>query len=122
MTNLNQDSAGKEAEGPETETETPSPASPPTPPAGWTEPEREALLEAVDNSPYSLGDWLEAIAAFETWLKGRGERRRPWRDIVGYIHCCTLMESPGIPLGKLNIIVNQALIEFGFEILDDSQD
>jgi hypothetical protein len=89
--------------------------------ASWSDEEREALLEAVEEGDYSLADWLEAISTFETWLGDRGEERRPWRDIVGYIHCCTLMGGPGIALGSLNIIVNQTLIEFGFRAVDDPQ-
>ncbi len=87
----------------------------------WHESERAALLEAVDESDYSLADWIEALAAFDRWLAARGEQRRPWCEIVGYIHCCTLMASPGVALGNLKVIVDQSLIEFGFHFLAESQ-
>lgn len=88
---------------------------------GWTAEERDALLAAVDESDYSLADWGLALRTFEAWLARRGENRRPWREIVGYIHCCTLMASPGVALGKLEVIVDKALTEFGFEFIEESQ-
>ena len=88
----------------------------------WSAEERESLLTAVDESDYSLADWLEALGAFDAWLSARGEARRPWREIVGYIHCCTQMASPGIALGTLKVIVFQALTEFGFQFMTASQE
>lgn len=87
----------------------------------WSAADREALYEAVDGSDYSLDDWLAALGTFDAWLEGRGEHGRPWREITGYIHCCTLMASPGIALGKLEVIVFKALTEFGFAFMGESQ-
>lgn len=87
----------------------------------WNPGDREALFTAVDDSAYSLADWIEALGAFEVWLEERGEASRPWREIVGYIHCCTLMASPGVDLGVLKVIVFKALTEFGFEFIGESQ-
>jgi hypothetical protein len=88
----------------------------------WTPEDREALLSAVDESDYSLDDWLEALGTFRAWLEDRGETRRSWRNMTGYVHCCTLMASPGIALGNLKVIVFQALTEFGFESMTESQE
>lgn len=90
--------------------------------ACWTPEDRDALLSAVDESDYSLDDWLEALGTFCAWLEERGETRRPWRAMTGYVHCCTLMASPGIALGNLKVIVFQALTEFGFESMTESQE
>lgn len=87
----------------------------------WNSGDRETLFAAVDDSDYSIADWIEALGAFEAWLEERGEARRPWREIVGYIHCCTLMASPGVDLGNLKVIVFKALTEFGFEFIGESQ-
>jgi len=87
----------------------------------WNPGDRETLFTAVDDSDYSLADWIEALGAFEAWLEERDEARRPWREIVGYIHCCTLMASPGVDLGGLKVIVIKALTEFGFEFIGESQ-
>ena len=83
--------------------------------------EQKLVLESIDDSDYSQADWEEALAAFDGWLADRGETRRSWAQIVGYVHCCTLMASPGIPLGNLKVIVLQVLTEFGFDFLGDSQ-
>ena len=87
----------------------------------WSEEDRAVLLDSVDESDYSLDDWIEALGAFEGWLEERGEERRPFRQIVGYIDCCTLMTSPGVSLGNLKVIVYQALTDFGFAFIDDAQ-
>ncbi|MCB1203234.1 MAG: hypothetical protein KDN18_03160 [Verrucomicrobiae bacterium] len=75
----------------------------------------------IEESDYSLADWIEAIRSFEQYLAVKGEERRPWREMAGYLHCCTQMASPGIPLGNLKVIVNKALTEFGFEFMNESQ-
>jgi hypothetical protein len=90
--------------------------------SGWTAEERDALLAAVDESDYSLDDWLEALGTFCAWLEQQGESRRPWRNMTGYVHCCTLMAAPGIALGNLKVIVFQALTEFGFQNISESQE
>lgn len=90
--------------------------------SGWSEAERDSLAAAVDDSDHSLADWLEALAAFVAWLEKRGETRRPWREMTGYIHCCSSYAPAGIPLGNLKTIVFQALTEFGFRLIDESQD
>lgn len=89
--------------------------------SSWSTEERSALYKAVDESDYSLADWLEALETFQHWLEGRGDPRRPWRDIVGYIHCCTLMRGAGVASSSLNVLVNQALIDFGFQFLGEAQ-
>jgi hypothetical protein len=87
----------------------------------WTTRDRETLFALVDDSDYSLTDWIEALGAFDAWLEERGESSRPWREIVGYVHCCTLMASPGVGLVDLKVIVFKALTEFGFEFIGESQ-
>ena len=89
--------------------------------AAWSPDDRAALHEAVDASDYSLDDWIEALDAFDRWLSDRGEKRRPIREIVGYIHCCTYKASPGVALGNLEVILLQALTEFGFAFMEDTQ-
>lgn len=91
-------------------------------PASWPAEVREALFAAVDESDYSLADWLEAIGAFCAWLESRAETRRPWLAMFDYIHCCTVAAPVGIALGNLKVIVHQALTEFGFRLLSESQD
>jgi len=73
------------------------------------------LYEKVDESDYSLRDWAEAIVDFDQWLAEKGTAARPTHAMLGYIHCCTMMNAPQISLPPLNIIVNQSLNDYGFE-------
>ena len=79
------------------------------------------LLEQVDGSDYSLADWMAALAEFDAWLEREGRIERPVGQMLGYIHCCTLMQSPGLSSPILKVIVCQSLTEFGFEGISDAQ-
>lgn len=81
----------------------------------------EALALAIDESDYGLADWLEALLSFEHWLQARAIPNRPFASIIGYIHCCTLMNAKGVITPSLNIIVNKALIDYGFDAALPSQ-
>ncbi len=83
--------------------------------------ELSLLLETVDLSDYSLADWIEALVTFDHWLEAKGEGRRPLREMVGYIHCCTAANPAQITLPKLEVIVYQALTKYGFDALSDAQ-
>ena len=88
---------------------------------GATPEHIDMLLEQVDGSDYSLADWVAALGEFDSWLGGRSRTERPIGEMLGYIHCCTLMQSPGLSLPILKVIVYQALTEFGFEANSDAQ-
>ena len=103
------------------EPEASEPRIDPDPLSEWSEHERNSLLEAIDESDYSFADWIAALGAFDRWLADRGESRRPRKEMVGYIHCCTFGNAPGIALAKLEIIVYESLTEYGFILLDDTQ-
>jgi len=81
----------------------------------------DRLLEEVDQSDYSLDDWAEALEVFEAWLVEQGVDSRPLSNMIGYVHCCTLTNAPGISLPSLRVIVSQALTTFGFEVVSESQ-
>lgn len=81
----------------------------------------DELLESVDDSDYSLADWVEALAAFDSWLEDRGEKRRPLAEMRGYIDCCTFTNAPRLSLPSLKVIVIKALTEFGFDAVSDPQ-
>lgn len=46
-----------------------------------------ALLEAVDDSDASLGDWLASLALIREYLR-QTHRRIDLRQAIGYLHCC----------------------------------
>jgi hypothetical protein len=81
----------------------------------------DELLDAVDESDYSLADWVGAFVAFDEWLEGKGEKRRPLAEMRGYIHCCTYTNSPQLSLPTLKVIVIKALTEFGFDAVSEPQ-
>lgn len=81
----------------------------------------EELLDAVDDSDYSLADWVGAFVAFDKWLEEKGEKRRPLAEMCGYIHCCTYTNSPHLDLPILKVIVIKALTEFGFDAVSEPQ-
>jgi hypothetical protein len=81
----------------------------------------DGLLAAVDDSDYSLADWIDALAAFDEWLEKKGEKRRPLREMCGYIHCCTFTNTPQLSLPFLKVIVIKALTEFGFDAVPELQ-
>lgn len=83
--------------------------------------ELECLLDQVDDSDYSLADWVEAFVAFDRWLAEKGETRRPLTGMRGYIHCCTFMNSPLLYSPSLKVIVIKALTEYGFDVLTEAQ-
>lgn len=81
----------------------------------------DLLLEEIDSSDYSAQDWAAALVEFDCWLEDRGTAVRPFPQMVGYVHCCTLMNAPQIHLPSLKAIVHQSLTEFGFEAVSETQ-
>ena len=79
------------------------------------------LLDQVDESSYSLADWVEALLAFDGWLEEQNVAVRPLRAMVGYVHCATLNSAKGVSLASLKVNVYQLLTEFGFSHIDDPQ-
>lgn len=86
-----------------------------------TSTDYEALATAIDESDYGLADWLDALFSFEQWLQVHSVPTRPFASIIGYIHCCTLTNAKGVITPSLNIIVNKALIDYGFDAALPSQ-
>lgn len=79
------------------------------------------LFDDVDESDYSLADWVEALIAFDEWLAEEGETRRPLAAMRSYIHCCTYLASPKLSLPMLKVIVIKSLTEFGFVAVSEHQ-
>lgn len=81
----------------------------------------DLLLEEVDSSDYSACDWAAALLEFDRWLEDGKIALRPFPQMIGYVHCCTLMNAPQIHLPSLKVIVSQSLTEFGFEAVSKTQ-
>ena len=78
-------------------------------------PDFDAFLDEVDQSEYSLADWMGALLEFDRWLESRSIEKRPFRAMIGYAHCCTLISVPGAQLPSLELVVIQNLNAYGFE-------
>ncbi|MBP84001.1 MAG: hypothetical protein CMO61_09170 [Verrucomicrobiales bacterium] len=81
----------------------------------------DRLFENVDHTDYSLGDWIEAMVAFDVWLEEAGVEKRPFSEMAGYIHCCTLAAPQTVGSASLKSLVIQALMDFGFDAGADPQ-
>lgn len=86
-----------------------------------TEFDLNLLLSEIDSSDYSASDWVEALVEFDRWLDGEGMQKRPFAAMLGYVHCCALMNAPQVSLPSLKVIVSQSLTNFGFEAVSESQ-
>lgn len=75
---------------------------------------RKALLEAVDDSPYSLGQWVDAFLILRQWLDARG-RCASFEDQMGYLHCACPAAGAGAHLTTLAASVDDMLESYGFE-------
>lgn len=84
-------------------------------------PDLDALFEEVDQSDYSLPDWISAFLTFDRWMTEQKREARPFRGMMGYIHCCTLMNATQVSLASLNVIVGEALTDYGFDEVNVSQ-
>ncbi len=74
----------------------------------------ECFFNSVDESPYSLSQWIEAIEFFSHWLD-ENKRTTPWPTLLGYLSCCT--ESPENKNIKHNLkhLLKDMLETYGYE-------
>lgn len=74
----------------------------------------DALLEGVDESPYSLRDWIEALRKVEHWLCARNMTME-LGDLIGYVSCATASAGAGANLTHLPSLVEEMLEAYGCE-------
>lgn len=72
------------------------------------------LLSAVDDSPYSLPQWVDAFIAMDQWLHAQG-KHASWEDRFGYVHCACEAAGAGANLTPLSGILSDMLDTYGFE-------
>lgn len=75
----------------------------------WTE-----LLAEVDESDWSLGDWMASIEVLVAWQKTHGKRAGPG-DVIAYISCCAASGATSASGPSPARIVEKMLEEFGFD-------
>ena len=84
-----------------------------------TDGERDPLddfAQLVDESPYALEDWLEALKAFHTWLADHEPPlEAPAGSVLGYLHCCTLTLARTVNLPSFTDQLLSSLEQYGFD-------
>lgn len=73
-----------------------------------------AVLDAADDSPYGLGQWVDAFILLGQWLEARG-RRATLADQLGYVGCACEAAGSGAQLTTLPATVREMLDEYGFD-------
>jgi hypothetical protein len=81
----------------------------------------DKFLQEIDDSDYSISDWVEAFLGFDTWLTNEGKSGRDFGMMLGYLHCCQLMICAKAGQPNLQSIVLQCLADHGFEFVNPSQ-
>lgn len=73
-----------------------------------------AVLAAVDESPYSLRQWVDAFIIVGQWLDARG-LHASFLDQLGYVSCACEATGAGANLTTLTAVVSEMLDDYGFE-------
>ncbi len=76
---------------------------------GW-----DLLVENVDESPFTLSEWLEAWELFNDWL-GKRNRRANFINILGYLACCGQYLEGKAVFPAFCDLLEEMLEEYGFE-------
>lgn len=75
------------------------------------------FFKAVDDSPYSLGEWIEAIHLFDEWLKAHQVQSK-FLTMLGYLRCTAeSKENDGLKL-SLSTLLHEMLQQHGFEAVE----
>jgi hypothetical protein len=72
------------------------------------------LVEAVDESPFSLHQWVEALAVMDKWLDSR-RCEANLEDQIGYVSCASASASRCPNEESLPDLVGEMLANYGFE-------
>lgn len=73
------------------------------------------LIEQVDQSDFSLADWIQALLHFDRWLDHKNITARPVANMTAYIHCCTLTLSGSLAPPDLARLTIDMLEQYGFD-------
>ncbi len=74
----------------------------------------QSFFKAVDESNYSLKEWISTISTFDSYLKEQ-KKSASFLVMLGYVQCCS--ESPGNKGVKrgLRELLLEMLSQYGFE-------
>jgi len=74
----------------------------------------KALLEEVDESHYSLRQWVDALVVLGHWLDAHGFTAE-LQDQIGYASCACDAAGAGVHVAPLSSLVSEMLDAYGFE-------
>ncbi|MFP4259935.1 MAG: hypothetical protein ACLFS1_02540 [Opitutales bacterium] len=74
----------------------------------------DTLVEAVDESPFSLRQWVEALVVMGEWLHSH-RRQASLEDQIGYVSCAAASASHCPNEESLPDLVGEMLANYGFE-------
>lgn len=73
-----------------------------------------SFVEAVDESPYSLGEWVEAMDTFLSTLQDLGRQPQIGR-MIGYLACCAESQNSATIRPALVDVFREMFDAFGFD-------
>ena len=85
---------------------------------GEANSDREQLFEMVDESEFSLRDWVESLLIVGHWLDSH-TLKMPLSDQLGYVSCSVDAVGSSGPYTELPVIVRQMLDAYGCERADE---
>ncbi len=74
----------------------------------------DAFLESVDESAFSLSEWIDALRCLGHWLDAHGLAME-LSDQVGYVCCASTAVDAGANLTHLPSLVSEMLEAYGCE-------
>ena len=80
----------------------------------------EKLVDQVDESDYSLADWIESLLAFDEWLNRGNLKKRDFGNMLGYLHCCTFVIPESVDSPCLKAVLQQCLSDHGYDASGES--
>ena len=72
------------------------------------------LIDAVDESPFSLRQWVEALVVMGEWLQSH-RYAADLDDQIGYIGCACASVRTNPVEQSLPLLVEEMLAEYGFD-------
>lgn len=79
------------------------------------------LVDEVDESNFSLYDWIESLLSFEDWLDREKAKKRDFDNMLGYLHCCTFVIPESVASPSLKGVLQQCLSDYGYDAAEASQ-
>lgn len=77
-------------------------------------PWRDAFIEKINESSYTVAAWIEGILAVEEFLATESRSCPDLNEKIGYVHCTTMAAEGRSALPHLATLVREMLDTYGF--------